>query len=178
MTLPEERIAPTPDPVEVLTRLPLFKDLPREAVQAFLGLARWEEHPAGASLAEEGTPCTDLWLIVKGRVAGTLGDGHSMLLVMDAREGELLGTVGLYRKNATHPIRLTLVEPCTLIRFDTDTVIRLSSMGNPVGNAIEDSAIQALTRRVRGCNDAISEALRPTGGFSRAFQKLRGLLGG
>lgn len=178
MTLPVERTAPTPEQLEVLTRLPLFKDIPREAIQVFLSLARWEEHPAGTFLTEEGSPCTDLWLIVKGRVAGTLGEGPSMLLVVDAREGELLGTVGLYRKNATHPTRLTLVEPCSLVRFDTDTVIRLSSMGNPVANAIEDAAIQALTRRVRGCNEAISEALRPAGGFSRAFQKLRGLLGG
>ena len=165
--------------VALLQALVLFEGQKPEDIAAFLDLADWVELQAGAVLYEEGTEGSDIWLVVEGRVAGTLGEGGNMVVLAEMPPGDLVGIIALYRKRALRPAQVTAVEPCTLVRFDTSTVAILASGGSTIATALEDAVIHALTSRVRDCNSVIADALTPRkGGFSRALRRLRGILGG
>jgi len=169
---------PTPEQIAALRGLTLFQNTTDADVASFLGLSCWEEYPAWTTLIEEGSTTGSLWLVVKGRVVGTMSGTPQPLFVLDAREGDVVGAVALYRKNVVQPVRVCTVEPVALVRFDTETVMKLGARGSPIVSLIEDLAIRTLAQRVRDCNVAIGEALRPTGGFTRVLRSLRGLLGG
>lgn len=170
---------PIPERVETLRQVPFLQDQTTADLEALLQVAEWQEVPRGSILMEEGVMESHLWIVVTGRVAATVGSGATMTILADVPRGEVVNAIALYRKNAIQPGRVAVVEDSILVRFDTMAVGKLAAAGSPLAMVIEETIIQTLTRRVRACNDAISEALQPTGGgLGRAIQRLRGILGG
>ena len=82
--------------LEIVRRIPLFRDLDADTLGMLAGLAQLKRFAAGAKIVEQDLPAKAVYVIVKGRasVSVTARDGR-VLTLRDIGEAEIIGEVSL-----------------------------------------------------------------------------------
>ena len=82
--------------IEVLQRIPLFRNLDAETLTLLAGLARLRRCVAGEEIVKQDQPADAVYVIVKGRASVSLAarDGR-VLTLRDIGEAEIIGEVSL-----------------------------------------------------------------------------------
>jgi cAMP-dependent protein kinase regulator len=106
--------------VSQLKRIPLFQDVPDDALKQVATFALAEEHPEGKTLIKEGGFSNDFYAIEDG-TARVERDGEH---VADLGPGDIFGEEGLLEKQersatvtATSPIKVIKIEHWELTRM-------------------------------------------------------------
>jgi CRP/FNR family transcriptional regulator, cyclic AMP receptor protein len=76
---------------DLLARVPLFAGLPKRHLRAVAGIATEEEFPEKSTIAEEGTPGDDFYVIVEGQASVTRGGKRVARLL----PGDFFGEIAL-----------------------------------------------------------------------------------
>ncbi|MEJ2503094.1 MAG: cyclic nucleotide-binding domain-containing protein [Gemmatimonadota bacterium] len=100
----------------LLRRIPLFAELPEDAMERLCQAAHRSRYPAGATLIQEGTPGDGLYVVVHGELeVSTRQAGGEELVLARRGPGEVLGEMSLLeRAPRTATVRATV---------DTDVVV-------------------------------------------------------
>ena len=106
--------------VSQLKRIPLFKEVPDEALQKIAPFATSEEWPEGKEIVKEGGFSNHFYAIEEGSAKVERGDEH----VADLGEGDIFGEQGLLEKQersatvvATSSVRALKIEHWELPRI-------------------------------------------------------------
>ena len=106
--------------VSQLKRIPLFKEVPDEALQKIAPFATSEEWPEGKEIVKEGGFSNHFYAIEEGSAKVERGDEH----VADLGEGDIFGEQGLLEHSertatvtSTSDIRLIKIEHWELSRM-------------------------------------------------------------
>lgn len=106
--------------VSQLKRIPLFSDVPDEALQKIAPFATTEEWPEGKEIVKEGGFSNHFYAIEEGSAKVERGDEH----VADLSDGDIFGEQGLLEHSersatvtSTSDIRLIKIEHWELSRM-------------------------------------------------------------
>jgi len=106
--------------VSQLKRIPLFSDVPDDALQKIAPFATTEEWPEGKEIVKEGGFSNHFYAIEEGTVKVERGGDH----VADLKEGDIFGEQGLLEHSersatvtSTSDIRLIKIEHWELSRM-------------------------------------------------------------
>ena len=82
--------------IEVLQRIPLFRNLDAETLTLLAGLARLRRCVAGAEIVQQDLPTEAVYVIVKGRAnVSVAGRDGRVLILREIGEAEIIGEVSL-----------------------------------------------------------------------------------
>lgn len=83
-------------PIEVIQRIPLFRNLDVETLRLLAGLAHIRRCVAGEAIVQQGLPADGIYVIVKGRASVSVAtrDGR-VLILREIGEAEIIGEVSL-----------------------------------------------------------------------------------
>ena len=125
-----------PQPRELLGRVPAFRGLSEESLDALASEARPVTFLPGDVVIGEGDRGDALYVISRGRMAVTRrGDGARPEQLAELRDGEIFGEAALLGdpvRNAT----VTAVEPSTLLRMTRGQALRVAEHWPEVGDRL------------------------------------------
>ena len=83
-------------PIELLTRIPLFADLPPEELAQLVASLDVKEIKAGEIIVREGEPGDDFYVVISGELEVLMGAGRPEEMLLNVlHEGEYLGEMSL-----------------------------------------------------------------------------------
>lgn len=133
------------DPVPVLRRLPMFKELSEESLRVVADQTLHREIPENGILFREGQPCRGLFIILDGsiKVYRATSDGREQVLHVEGPK-HTLAELPLF-DGAPYPASARAAEDSLVLFLPRDAFQRLYR-SNP---EIADSVIHDLGRRLR-----------------------------
>jgi len=92
----EHRLALAAIELEIVRRIPLFRDLDADTLRTLAGLARIRRYVAGEKVVQQDVPADAVYVIVKGRASISVAarDGR-VLTLREIGEAEIIGEVSL-----------------------------------------------------------------------------------
>ncbi len=137
------------DPVAVLERLPLFREVEEAALVRIAGQCRLEKAPARRMLFRRGDPCRGLWIVVRGRVrvyrANSAGKEQ---ILHEQGPGQPLAEVPLF-DGQPYPAHARVEEDSELLFLPRDAFVRLYRSEPSVADAVIRELGSRLRRAVR-----------------------------
>lgn len=100
------------DPVEVLLRAPVFRDLRRSDVEELRPHLHRREFARGESVWVEGARADALYVVVSGQLKSyrLSSDGRELILLLTSG-GDLAGEVGLFHPSRLRQVNVSAMEP-------------------------------------------------------------------
>ena len=134
----------------VLASVPLFADLPKETLDRLQRIAVEREYPAGAEIVSEGEVGAGFFLITKGAVEVSRGQGQTHLATR--KRGDYFGEMALLDgRPRSASVRATEPTTClVLTRWDFMAEVRQ----NP---EIALELLEAMSRRVRDLEERLAD---------------------
>lgn len=147
---------------------PIFAGLADADIQTALQRFKTVDVDAGVRLIEEGDEDPTLVVVHTGELEVRTGD----TVLGKAGAGELLGEMALFA-GGIRSASVTSLSRCKLLVLDWDNYDYLRRARHPVAFAIEDSALESLSDRLRAVGDRIAalaegtpvEHVTPSRGF-------------
>ncbi len=124
-----------------LPRLPLFSDLAAEHLAALLGAAEVRPVDLGGAVIQEGAPGEHAFVVARGRLAVTRGEGDEAKTLAELRRGALFGEMALVSR-APRAASVSASEPSVVLAFARADLEALAAETPVLG--------QALARFCRG----------------------------
>jgi CRP/FNR family cyclic AMP-dependent transcriptional regulator len=106
------------DPLEVLTKTPIFEGVPESDLKRLLPSVRSRSFDKGSYLFREGDPGSHLYVLVHGRVKiGRVGEGGGEVVFAIAGAGDIVGELSLFEKDGERTADAQALEPtsCMMI---------------------------------------------------------------
>ena len=140
-----------PPNVELLSRVPLLRDLTREELDRLAARTRRERFPAETAIVEIGDPGRSLYLVVEGQVRVVYPSANADFELARLGPGEFFGEMALLNdKPRSATVRaLTEVDALVLDKEDFRRVV-----GETPGMALH--LLAALSVRIRNADEQIS----------------------
>ena len=142
-------------PAELLSRHPIFGQLPPNAIAQFAAYSTRRRVPRGTTIFSKGDPGSSLIAVLDGcvRISMPTADGHEVVLSMVQR-GEIFGEMGLL-DGQPRSADATAVYDCELMVIDRrDFVPFMRSQPD-----IPIQLIAILCARLRRANEQIEDAM-------------------
>jgi len=147
--------------VTELTKLPLFRRVARnrlsEALAAFIPCTI----DAGEILMREGEADRAMVIVLEGEVSVQVGGNHLELTRLG--RGELVGDMTLFGVIDRRAATVVSCKPSRILLLDNQGLRFLKMKRNPVVRPLEEAALRAVARRLRGTNRLISSVATGTG---------------
>lgn len=149
----------------VLAALTPFASLAEEDLEKLAALATLEEHPGGTVLFHEEDPAVEVYFVLRGRIALTLGLGAGREhTVLTAGPGELVGFSGLLPQNRVAGARTQ--TSVSLLCFDGERLLALCEADHDIGYAVMKQLFGAMVRRLQDTRMQLLDVYGPRGGRS------------
>lgn len=154
----------------MLENVSLFANVPANHLQELEKLSVLRKYPKNTILFTEGDESSHLYIIRKGRVSVTVGDGDGRQVILNyVGEGEYFGELSLLDGKPRSATVMT-VTPCEFIAISRGSFQELLT-------AKPDFALvvtQELTKRVRGLTESVKDLalLDVYGRVSNVLEKL------
>ncbi len=137
-----------------LTKLPLFRRVApnrlSEAMAAFIPCAI----DAGEILMREGESDRAMVIVLAGEVSVQVGAKHLELTRLG--RGELVGDMALFGVIDRRAATVVSCKPSRVLLLDSQGLRFLKMKRNPVVRSLEEAALRAVARRLRGTNRLIA----------------------
>lgn len=137
-----------------LTRVPVLRRIPTDALQELLALSTERKVAGGDVVYEAGVAGDPAMLLVTGRLQVTLPDGSRKL--GDVWPGEVIGEAAFFDPDHTHRMRVVAMVDSTLAEVPLHLVE--AARGSQALAAMQTHLISVLARRVQSTNLAIRQA--------------------
>jgi CRP/FNR family transcriptional regulator, cyclic AMP receptor protein len=162
------RVPTTSTPAELLSRHPIFGQLPPTAIKQFAAYSTRRRVPRGTTIFSKGDPGNSLIAVLDGcvRISVPTADGHEVVL-NTVQPGEIFGEMGLL-DGQPRSADATAVYDCELMVIDRRDFVPF--MRNQPDVPIQLIAI--LCARLRRTNEQVEEAMF----VSLAVRLAKGLL--
>lgn len=142
--------------IEKLSRLPMFRSVPADALADLLQRAPAQRHPPGTILFRQGDEADDAVLLVDGLLEVSVRTAQQTRAVGTIRPGEVAGEQGLFVRGGERNASVVVRQPSLTLRLTPGLL--LAGRQNPAVVAVEQHLIATLARRVRSTNLAIQKA--------------------
>ena len=138
-------------PVEVLRKVPFFRDLPPDTLRSFAGLTRERTYPKGSVIVFADDRGDSMFLVAAGQVKVVLigEDGREVILSV-LQEGSFFGEMALLddEPRSAHVIAMEDATLLVLRREDFQAQLRSSP-------EVAISLLRELSRRLRSADEKI-----------------------
>ncbi len=134
---------------EILQRVPLFSDLPADALAALAGRLRRRRMPAGTPVVYKGDPSGAMYLIASGRVKvhGATASGDDIILTV-LGPGDFFGEMSLL-DGEPRSADISTLEPSELLLLEGDA-LRETISEQPL---VAWTLLKILSQRLRDQNE-------------------------
>jgi CRP-like cAMP-binding protein len=141
----------TPD--TVVERFPGLKGAGNDALASLLGVAQLHEADAGEALVAEGTPSSELFMVLEGNL-DIISSGRRMAAV---GPGEFFGEVSLFDPG---PAGASIVteQGCTVLRVHRSGIEKLRDSEPAAAASLVGEALRSLVARTRSAGAALQQA--------------------
>lgn len=137
-----------------LAQVPMFQGLPRSALEALAGTARFLGVPSGQRIFSQGDTSRGLYIVAKGRVrvSRLSQQGREQTLAI-AEPFQTLGEAALFSEPPRHGNHAVCLQPSTVICLPTALVRRLS-LEHP---ALSQAMLKEFSRRIQQLEERLEE---------------------
>ena len=137
--------------INLLSKIPLFADLPASELDTLLNLLDTQEMQHGEILFREGDPGENFYVVVSGELEVLKsGSGAEDLLLNILREGEYLGEMGLLMPGGHRTATVRARGKVSLLSMSRPQLLELTR-GYP---EISSSMVRVLSQRLDATNTA------------------------
>lgn len=135
--------------VNLLSKIPLFADLPFQELDKLVAALDVQELQAGEILFQEGDPSERLFIVVKGELEVLMGAGKPDELVLNVlREGEYLGEMGLIMPGGHRTASVRACQAAVLLSMSRPQFLDLTTRYSELAN----SMVRVLSQRLDATN--------------------------
>ncbi len=151
-------------PIEVLRRTEVFRDIPADGLRWLAAAAHVRQFDAGAVLMRQGDPAPTLHVVVAGRVRiveaeSVLPGGRLELALLGP--GEVVGEMGVL-DGAPRSATVTAVEATTTLELPAEA-IAVAIVQYPTVTA---ALLRTVSQRLRSANELIRRLAEDKGDWS------------
>jgi serine phosphatase RsbU (regulator of sigma subunit) len=133
----------------LLSRIPLFADLPRHELDKLVTILDVQELQSGEMLFREGDPSECLFVVVKGELEVLMGAGKSDELILNVlREGEYLGEMGLILSGGHRTASVRACQDSVLLSMSRPQFLDITTRYPELSN----SMVRVLSQRLDATN--------------------------
>lgn len=136
---------------EILFRDYVVAGLDSDLVRRLLSIGRWIDAEAGAVLAREREPVTEMIFIAAGEVEITV-DGKT---VGYCDIGSLVGEIGLLTDTPA-TATATAKSPVRYLSFERNALLKLMEREPQIGSAIDRTVRQGMRQKLASSNEALA----------------------
>ncbi|MFC1526859.1 cyclic nucleotide-binding domain-containing protein [Candidatus Latescibacterota bacterium] len=159
-TKPREERTPTgPALVQVLTKVPLFRELASQHVKKFLRLSTPVSVDQGQNVCTMGAPSSELYILLSGKLAVLMEDEMCVALVRPVTTVGEMGFVTKRPRSAT----LRALEPCSLLSIQVAPLRAMLQADPAVRLRVYRNIIEILSARILSVNSYMKEHLLAKG---------------
>ncbi len=140
----------------LLSRLPMFQDVPRGDLHAFVALTQPIQFDKDALVMKQGEPASMALLLVEGRLRSYVLAGGTLRPLGSIRPGELVGEEALFDDRTPRSSTVLAVSHSECLLFNTDLLLKGGD--NKAAIAIERHMLRVMSRRIQRTNKNIKQA--------------------
>jgi serine/threonine protein phosphatase PrpC len=152
-SLASEEASEAQSRMEALRRIPLFRHLTYKEQTAVLSIATTRTFVAGREIVTEGEPGSELFVVIRGRVAIE----NNGVEIAELRPGGHFGEMGLI-DNAPRSATVRATEPTRVMVITRGDLMNLMRRESILAVKLLWSFVQVLSDRLRLTNSELSEA--------------------
>ncbi len=141
--------------LEILSESVIFLGLAGEEIDAVLTGTHFQlrNYAKGTMIAQSGTPCTHVRIVLEGKVAGEMMDlSGKILKIEDLHPSKMIAPAFLYGRRRTYPVNVIAITSSVIWQMDRDAFSKLLQedlrLLNNFLNAISNRA-QFLSEKIR-----------------------------
>jgi len=145
----------TDSDIDTLTKLFLFKGVPRRSLQELLSLAPPVRFMTGQPVFHQGAEADSALLLIEGRLIATVTALADDKEVGQIRPGEIVGEQGLFVAGGKRSASVVAAAPSACLLLSP--AVMDHAFHNPAIVCLEQHMLGTLARRIRGTNQAIQK---------------------
>lgn len=159
------------DPVDVLLRTAIFRDLARSDVEELLPHVRQRTFARGESVWTEGTPAEALYVVASGALKSfrVSRDGGEVIVEV-ASSGEVTGEVGIFHPSGVRQVNVSAMEPTVCLTVVRDALLSFMTRHPPAMLRMLESLSETATRAAYSLSEVAFDDIR--GRVARALLAL------
>jgi CRP-like cAMP-binding protein len=139
--------------LDALSRLYLFRSVPRSALEELLILAPPTRLGAGHTVFRQGSAADVALLLIEGTLAVEVESQGQRKKVGEVKSGEIVGEQGLFVPGGHRSATVVATTPAVCLLLSPELMDHAAS--NPAIVALERHLLGSLARRIRNTNQAI-----------------------
>lgn len=128
----------------LLSGVPAFANIPREAVMGIAKLAREDRFDTGKVVIAEGEVGTRVFLIMSGRAEASCKTAQGTAVLATLNPGFLFGEIAVVVPNTPRTATVKALTPLTVISFSSEDLDKFSTEFPAMRQALEASAKRIL----------------------------------
>lgn len=128
----------------LLSGVPAFANIPREALMGIAKLAREDCFDAGKVVIAEGEVGARVFLIMSGRAEASCKTAQGVAILATLQPGFLFGEIAVVVPNTPRTATVKALTPLTVISFTADDIQKISSEYPTIRQQLEASAKRIL----------------------------------
>lgn len=151
----------TIDLMAAFRAIPLFTDLPDEAIGQIIAFSRREDCYRGQTIIEEGDPGDDMVILLSGRVGVQMEsiNPHMEIAISRLGAGEVIGEMALL-DDSPRSATIVALEACAIVRVPSEH-LNLVFMEHPEwGMLFMRNLAASLSERLRMMNRRLLNMIR------------------